>query len=793
MQTVDESDSTPIGWRFGAFELYPAQRRLLRDGATVDVEERAFDLLVLLAENHQRELERSEVTERLWGKRPVSDNTLRQVLYKARRAVDDDGAQQQIIRTLHGRSLCWVAPLQGVDGAAPSSPLLPRPVSRRRAGWWLTAAVTLLALAGLWLDKAYAPDEAALPRLAIAPFENQTGDAAMDWTINGLPGLIAGLLGQAGGIDVVDPLRSARAWKYQPQQGRNRVQQLRYVTGAGAVIGGRLRKLAADMFELDLHVQQADQPALTFAVTGPKPGVLAANAVLRIRRALHLSGRETLASLPHDPFLSEAYARGMDQAGQGNWSKAREYFQLVAEGAPQFLNGRLNLGIAQLFTDKVADGKQTLAALAQSAERQHDTRARMLALLWQARSQRDDGTPDAATVGLREVARMAKAAQDAEVEIEARAMLADAVYKLGQHEAARQELAAAESLAVAHPQLLDAHAVLYDVQSEIANGDGDLTTALAVAQKVLALRESMGDRRGVLVSKFYVGQALYSQGRDAEALTLAGRAYRDATAAGDMQMRYTLGALVAATLLDLGLDRAALAAAREDDQLGRQLDSGSDRLVARQMAALAEMQQADFAAALKTLRDGAALVDMDTLGHEDYFNQMLYTALASYVADPHALPQLLAAFDARHASYGSDPWYAVRQAQLQALVAAAAQQPRQAQDLLHKAASLPAAKQDQDVERRLAPLLIALAANDADLARFALAGYAPRSTPDANILPTYIRWAEQSGGHAAAEGARERLMALQAQGTAALAAAGLDPAAPLGNPAASPKASVAQP
>src|SRR5690606_9738265 len=91
MKVQGEQMAMPTGWRFGAFELYPAQRRLLRDGAPVEVEERALDLLVLLASHHDRDLERREVTTQLWGTRPVSDTTLRQVLHKARRAVDDDG------------------------------------------------------------------------------------------------------------------------------------------------------------------------------------------------------------------------------------------------------------------------------------------------------------------------------------------------------------------------------------------------------------------------------------------------------------------------------------------------------------------------------------------------------------------------------------------------------------------------------------------------------------------------------------------------------------------------------
>lgn len=106
--------------RFGRFTVQRAQRRLLRDGLPVELEDRAFDLILLLLDHRDRALDRREVIDILWGKRPVGDATLRQLLYKARRALDDDGEHQTVIRTLHGRSLQWVASVEPlVDRRAP--------------------------------------------------------------------------------------------------------------------------------------------------------------------------------------------------------------------------------------------------------------------------------------------------------------------------------------------------------------------------------------------------------------------------------------------------------------------------------------------------------------------------------------------------------------------------------------------------------------------------------------------------------------------------------------------------
>lgn len=114
--TSHEPEPAPAvaGWRCGAFVLDSNARRLLRDGVELKIEDRVFDLIMLLLQHRDRALDRREIIDTLWGSRPVSDATLRQLVHKARRALDDDGAQQGVIRTLYGRSLQWVAAVEPV-------------------------------------------------------------------------------------------------------------------------------------------------------------------------------------------------------------------------------------------------------------------------------------------------------------------------------------------------------------------------------------------------------------------------------------------------------------------------------------------------------------------------------------------------------------------------------------------------------------------------------------------------------------------------------------------------------
>lgn len=162
------------GWRWGAYLLRPAQRQLWRAGALVEVEDRVLDLLLLLLQNRDRALDRQEVIGAIWGRRPVSDATLRQLVYKARRVVGDDGEHQATISTLYGRSLQWVAPAEPVyepegtatvDAAAGTGPAarpgVPAPVEgAQRSGlalprkrlWFagIAVAVVVVVLAGVF-------------------------------------------------------------------------------------------------------------------------------------------------------------------------------------------------------------------------------------------------------------------------------------------------------------------------------------------------------------------------------------------------------------------------------------------------------------------------------------------------------------------------------------------------------------------------------------------------------------------------------------------------------------------
>ena len=62
--------------RVGAFDLYPSERQLRAGGKRVELGARAFDLLLVLAENPGRLVTKATLLERVWPRLVVDENNL---------------------------------------------------------------------------------------------------------------------------------------------------------------------------------------------------------------------------------------------------------------------------------------------------------------------------------------------------------------------------------------------------------------------------------------------------------------------------------------------------------------------------------------------------------------------------------------------------------------------------------------------------------------------------------------------------------------------------------------------
>lgn len=102
-------DGIAMIYEFDGFELDLNTVELRSHGLPVALQPQVFDLLFLLVENHDRMVSRDEIVEKIWQGRAISDTAISSRIKALRQALGDDGAEQRIIRTIHGRGFRLVA------------------------------------------------------------------------------------------------------------------------------------------------------------------------------------------------------------------------------------------------------------------------------------------------------------------------------------------------------------------------------------------------------------------------------------------------------------------------------------------------------------------------------------------------------------------------------------------------------------------------------------------------------------------------------------------------------------
>jgi DNA-binding winged helix-turn-helix (wHTH) protein len=85
---------------FGSWTLDADRRVLVRDGEPVSLTPKAFDLLKLLAEHHERAFSKAELHQLLWPNTFVSDGSLTILIAEIREVLADDAGRPRFVRTV---------------------------------------------------------------------------------------------------------------------------------------------------------------------------------------------------------------------------------------------------------------------------------------------------------------------------------------------------------------------------------------------------------------------------------------------------------------------------------------------------------------------------------------------------------------------------------------------------------------------------------------------------------------------------------------------------------------------
>jgi DNA-binding winged helix-turn-helix (wHTH) protein len=97
---------------FENFVLDPDRRELRRENALIAVQPQVFDLLEYLITHRDRVVSKDDILRAVWGGRIVSESALTTRINATRHAVDDDGDQQRLIRTIPRKGIRFVGAVQ---------------------------------------------------------------------------------------------------------------------------------------------------------------------------------------------------------------------------------------------------------------------------------------------------------------------------------------------------------------------------------------------------------------------------------------------------------------------------------------------------------------------------------------------------------------------------------------------------------------------------------------------------------------------------------------------------------
>jgi len=358
--------STPVGLRFGVFELDLRAGELRKQGVRLRLQEQPFQVLAMLLERPGDIVTREELRNRLWTADTFVDfdHGVNKAVNRIRSALGDSATSPRFVETVARRGYRFLADVTVVEAAplvGPESspgellpvehesiaPTAPAPSSPRRLSAWLltlTGAALVLASIGvvLWLLQSRAPQPTLIRSLAVLPLENLSGDTSQEYFADGLTDELIATLGQIGALRVISrtsvmPFKRAR--KPLPQIARE-LNVDAVVEGTVLRSGGRVR-ITAQLIEArsDTHLWSETYDG-DLRDTLTLQNKVARAIAEQIRISLNAQEQATLArGRVVEPQAHEAYLMGRyfwNRRTGADLEKALEYFTQATERDPNY-------------------------------------------------------------------------------------------------------------------------------------------------------------------------------------------------------------------------------------------------------------------------------------------------------------------------------------------------------------------------------------------------------------------------------------------------------------------------
>ena len=217
---------------FGPFRVDANRRLLLREGKTVPLTPKAFEILMVLIRNADRIVGKDELIKLIWPDTIVEENNLTRNISSLRKALEEGPTEHRFIVTIPGRGYHFAAEVPVMapdsefvferharaeveiegeedddDASVRSIQTLKMP-ARGRVGWLFGASVLIFAAValGIYLGqrRSSAPTPVkAVDSIAVLPFDTSSLEPDMEYLADGITESTIDHLSQSPGLKVI--------------------------------------------------------------------------------------------------------------------------------------------------------------------------------------------------------------------------------------------------------------------------------------------------------------------------------------------------------------------------------------------------------------------------------------------------------------------------------------------------------------------------------------------------------------------------------------------------------------
>ena len=352
-----------VKYSFNPFELDPNRRELRRAGEAVHLEPQVFDVIVHLVRHRDRIVSKDELIDAIWNGRAISEAALSSRINGARRALGDNGNDQNLIKTLHKHGFRFVADVQEIGDNEPGATFVVSEIAVSSGAALRPSLSPEVSGLGDIVSEAIRAEAVTRSSVAVMPFGNMSNDPENDYFSYGLTEDIIRLLARNRWLAVTSR-HSTIAFQGRQVDARDIGEQL----GVKYLVVGSVRKnrdsvritaelvrtadgeqLWSDSYDLQLeYIFDIQQEMATQIAATIEPELSKIEQKLAARKA------------PSSLDAWDCYQRGLWNLWRftaPGFDEAETYFQRAIAADPEFARGHGALSYVNVQRSFIDDPK----------------------------------------------------------------------------------------------------------------------------------------------------------------------------------------------------------------------------------------------------------------------------------------------------------------------------------------------------------------------------------------------------------------------------------------------------